>query len=59
VSKKHVWIGLREGIVMAIDQSSTNGTYLNKLGTRIGQVRLSPGDTIILSDDVARFVYKA
>lgn len=57
-SKKHVWVGLREGVVTAIDQSSTNGTYLNTIGTRIGQVKLSPGDTLIISDDVARFVYK-
>jgi len=59
VSKRHVWVGVREGVVTAVDQSSTNGTYLNTLGTRIGQVRLTPGDTLILSDDVARFAYKA
>lgn len=59
VSKRHVWVGVREGVVTAVDQSSTNGTYLNTLGTRIGQVRLTPGDTLILSDDVARFEYKA
>lgn len=58
VSKRHVWVGIKDGAVTAIDQASTNGTYLNTLGTRIGQVRLSPGDTLILSDDVARFVYK-
>jgi hypothetical protein len=59
VSKKHVWVGIRDGIPTAVDQSSTNGTYLNTLGTRIGQVRLAPGDTLIISDDVARFVYRA
>lgn len=59
VSKRHVWVGVREGVITAVDQSSTNGTYLNTLGTRIGQVRLSPGDTLIISDDVARFVYRA
>jgi pSer/pThr/pTyr-binding forkhead associated (FHA) protein len=59
VSKRHVWVGVREGVVTAIDQSSTNGTYLNTIGTRVGQVRLSPGDTLIISDDVARLVYKA
>jgi S-DNA-T family DNA segregation ATPase FtsK/SpoIIIE len=58
VSKRHVWVGIREGVPTAIDQSSTNGTYLNTLGTRIGQVRLTPGDTLIISDDVARFVYR-
>ncbi|HUR81868.1 MAG TPA: FHA domain-containing protein [Thermoanaerobaculia bacterium] len=59
VSKRHVWIGIRDGVPTAIDQSSTNGTYLNTLGTRIGTVRLTPGDTLIISDDVARFVYRA
>lgn len=59
VSKKHVWVGVREGVVMAIDQSSTNGTYVNTMGARVGQVRLSPGDTLIISDNVARFLYKA
>jgi pSer/pThr/pTyr-binding forkhead associated (FHA) protein len=58
VSKRHVWVGVRDGVVTAIDQSSTNGTYLNTIGTRIGQVKLSPGDTLIISDDVARLVYK-
>lgn len=59
VSKKHVWVGVREGVVMVIDQSSTNGTYVNTVGTRVGQVQLSPGDTLIISDNVARFVYRA
>lgn len=59
VSKRHVWVGVKDGAVTAIDQSSTNGTYLNSVSTRIGQVRLTPGDTLILSDDVTRFVYKA
>jgi pSer/pThr/pTyr-binding forkhead associated (FHA) protein len=59
VSKRHVWVGIRDGVAMAIDQGSTNGTYLNTPGTRIGTVRLTPGDTLIISDDVARFVYRA
>lgn len=58
VSKRHVWVGIKDGVPTAIDQGSTNGTYLNTLGTRIGQVRLTPGDTLIISDDVARFVYR-
>lgn len=59
VSKRHVWVGIKDGVPTAVDQSSTNGTYLNTLGTRIGMVRLTPGDTLIISDDVARFVYRA
>jgi hypothetical protein len=59
VSKRHVWVGVKDGVATVVDQGSTNGTYLNTLGTRIGTVRLTPGDTLIISDDVARFVYKA
>lgn len=58
VSKRHVWIGVRDGVPVAIDQQSTNGTYLNSLTTRIGEARLSPGDTLIISDDVARLEYR-
>lgn len=59
VSKRHVWIGARDGAAVAVDQQSTNGTYLNDTETRIGEVRLSPGDTLIISDDVARLQYRA
>lgn len=58
VSKRHVWVGVRDGVAVAIDQASTNGTFLNTVATRIGQVRLTPGDTLILSE-ATRFVYKA
>jgi hypothetical protein len=58
VSKRHVWIGLRDGHAVAIDSGSTNGTYLNAIGPRIGEVRLSPGDTIIISDEVSRLRYE-
>lgn len=59
VSKRHVWIGVRDGEVFAIDQKSTNGTFLNAPGSPIDQTRLSPGDTLIISDDVARFTFDA
>lgn len=58
VSKRHVWIGPRDGAMLAIDQNSTNGTYLNSTATPIAEARLSPGDILILADDVARFVYQ-
>ena len=60
VSSRHLWVGVRDGRVVAMDQNSTNGTFLNALGTqRIKEVALNPGDTIILSEaDVARFVYE-
>lgn len=59
VSKRHVWIGVRDGNVMAIDQQSTNGTYLKGQTGRIGEVRLSPGDILVISDDVASLEYRA
>lgn len=59
VSKRHVWIGVRDGVVMAVDQQSTNGTYIDGTAGRIGEARLSPGDTLIVSDDVTRLQYRA
>ncbi|HJQ27310.1 MAG TPA: trypsin-like peptidase domain-containing protein [Blastocatellia bacterium] len=60
VSSRHLWVGVRDGRVVAIDQNSTNGTFINQLGTpRIKEVALNAGDTVILSEaDVARFVYE-
>jgi hypothetical protein len=55
VSKRHVWIGIREGRVVAIDQGSTNGTFVNDLANRITEAQLAPGDTLILPEDLARF----
>jgi serine protease Do len=60
VSSRHLWVGVRDGRAVVMDQNSTNGTFLNQLGTqRIKEVALNPGDTVILSEaDVARFVYE-
>lgn len=60
VSKRHVWIGPRNGRVVVVDQGSTNGTFLNTPGSqRITEAFLNPGDTIIVSEaDVARFQYQ-
>ena len=58
VSKRHVWVGLRDDVVVAADQQSTNGTFLNAPGAAIREIRLKPGDTIILANDAARFTYK-
>lgn len=61
VSKRHVWIGPRNGKVVAADAGSTNGTFLNSLGSAcIQEVPLNSGDTLIICGaDVARFVYQA
>ena len=58
VSKRHVWIGVKDGAVMAVDEGSTNGTYLNNTGNRIREARLSNGDTLIISQDVTRLTYQ-
>ena len=59
VSKKHCWIGVRAGEVWAIDQTSTNGTYVNDVATgRITERRLERGDVVIISEDVSRFEFR-
>jgi pSer/pThr/pTyr-binding forkhead associated (FHA) protein len=59
ISKRHVRIIPRDGKVWAIDQNSTNGTFLaSNPGVRITEVELKRGDTIILSDGAATFVYR-
>lgn len=59
ISKRHVRIAPRSGKVWAIDQNSTNGTFLGKEGTeRITEVQLKRGDTLVLADGVATFVYQ-
>jgi pSer/pThr/pTyr-binding forkhead associated (FHA) protein len=59
VSKRHVRIIPRNGKVYAIDQSSTNGTFLGKAGgQRITEVQLKRGDVLVLADDAASFVYQ-
>ncbi len=51
VSSKHVWIGFQDGVLMAIDQGSTNGTYVNDMDRgRITRTELRHGDTVIVSE---------
>jgi pSer/pThr/pTyr-binding forkhead associated (FHA) protein len=58
ISKRHLWIGVKDGAVVAADQSSTNGTFLNDPNAAITEAQLKPGDTLILGGDVARFEYR-
>jgi serine protease Do len=50
-SGKHVWIGYESGVLVAIDQGTTNGTFVNdvRLG-RISKAPLKDGDTVIVSE---------
>lgn len=61
VSSKHLWIGLRGGVVMAEDAGSTNGTFLGAISSgRIKSVALKDGDIIIVSAvDVCVMQYRA
>ncbi len=59
ISKRHVWIGVRDGRVVIADQDSRNGTFVNDpKSPRVKEVALNAGDTVILGEsDVARFEY--
>jgi len=60
ISKRHLWIGVREGRVFIVDQGSRNGTFVNDpKSPRVSETSLSPGDVVILGEsDVARFEYR-
>jgi S1-C subfamily serine protease len=60
ISKRHVWIGVRDGRVAIIDEGSRNGTFLNDpKSSRVTEAFLTPGDCVILGEsDVARFEYQ-
>jgi len=59
ISKRHLWIGVRDGRVIIVDQESRNGTFVNDpKSSRVTETSLNPGDTVILGEsDVARFEY--
>lgn len=59
ISKRHLWIGVRDGSVVITDQASRNGTFINDpRAERVTEATLKSGDTVILGEsDVARFEY--
>jgi S1-C subfamily serine protease len=61
ISKRHVWIGVRNGRVVIEDQNSRNGTIVNyPKSARVTETSLNAGDTVILGEsDVARFEFHA
>jgi len=61
ISKRHVWIGVKNGRVVIEDQNSRNGTFVNDpKSARVTEQALNAGDTVILGEsDVARFEYHA
>ena len=59
ISKRHVRIVVKDGKVHAVDQDSTNGTFLGKAGgERVTDVQLRKGDTLVLADNAATFTYQ-
>jgi hypothetical protein len=60
ISKRHLWIGVKDGLVKIVDQDSRNGTFVNDpKSERITEATLNTGDTVILGEsDVARFEYQ-
>lgn len=59
VSKRHLRILPRDGKVWAIDEGSTNGTFLGgPAGERITEHQLKRGDTLVLAENAATFVYQ-
>ncbi|HKO62138.1 MAG TPA: FHA domain-containing protein [Pyrinomonadaceae bacterium] len=61
ISKRHLWIGVRDSAVTIVDQDSRNGTFVNDpRSDRVTEATLNSGDTVIMGEsDVARFEYLA
>jgi len=61
ISKRHLWIGVRDGVVKIVDHDSRNGTFINDpKSERVTEATLNSGDTVIMGEsDVARFEYKS
>lgn len=59
ISKRHLWLGVRDGVVTVVDQESRNGTFINDpRSERVHEATLNSGDTVIMGEsDVARFEY--
>jgi V8-like Glu-specific endopeptidase len=60
ISKRHVWIGVKNGRVVITDQNSRNGTFVNDpKSPRVTEAPLNAGDVVILGEsDVARFEFR-
>lgn len=59
ISKRHLWIGVKDGEVKVLDEGSRNGTFVNDpKSERVTEATLKAGDTVIMGEsDVARFEY--
>jgi predicted component of type VI protein secretion system len=59
ISKRHLWVGVRDGAVTIVDQESRNGTFINDpRSERVHEAKLNSGDVVIMGEsDVARFEF--
>jgi serine protease Do len=58
ISKRHCWIGPRDGQIMLVDEGSTNGTYLGDMNAeRVRSSVLKSGDVVVLAGNTANFRY--
>lgn len=51
VSRRHAWVGYRDGNLVAVDRGSSNGIWIN--GAKVRESRLVPGDRLTLGDAIA------
>jgi hypothetical protein len=59
VSNPHAWVGVERDKVVIKDDGSTNGTFLNDPESEpIKKAVLEIGDTIIVANNVAQFVFR-
>lgn len=60
VSRRHTFVGLRDGKAVVLDDGSTNGTFLGtRDGQRITEHFLEHGDVVVVADDAAAFRFES
>lgn len=60
VSRRHTFVGLRDGRPVVLDDGSTNGTFLQqKERKRITEHFLAEGDVVVIADDAAVFRFES
>jgi pSer/pThr/pTyr-binding forkhead associated (FHA) protein len=58
ISRRHCWVGVKDGKVVVVDQKSTNGTYLGDSKQRVTESALVEGSVVILGENAAAFRYQ-
>jgi hypothetical protein len=58
ISRRHCWVGVKDGKVVVVDQKSTNGTFLGDAKQRVTEAELKDGTVVILGENAAAFRYQ-